>query len=77
MSLQIVWSDSGELCCISTDDSFFILKYNAENVARALENREEVTEDGIEDAFDVQGEIEEVVKTGIWVGDCFIYTNSG
>ena len=22
------------------------------------------------------GEIEEVVKTGLWVGDCFIYTNS-
>jgi hypothetical protein len=26
--------------------------------------------------FQVIGEIEEVVKTGIWVGDCFIYTNS-
>jgi coatomer subunit beta' len=24
----------------------------------------------------VLGEIEEVVKTGIWVGDCFIFTNS-
>jgi len=22
------------------------------------------------------GEIEEVVKTGLWIGDCFIYTNS-
>ncbi|KAK3749186.1 hypothetical protein QZH41_010375, partial [Actinostola sp. cb2023] len=73
---NIFWADSGELCCISTDDSFFILKYSADNVARALENREEITEDGIEDAFDVQGEIEEIVKTGVWVGDCFIYTNS-
>lgn len=28
--------------------------------------------------LDVQvvGEVEEVVKTGCWVGDCFIYTNS-
>ena len=25
----------------------------------------------------VVGEIEDVVKTGLWVGDCFIYTNSG
>ena len=25
----------------------------------------------------VCSEIEEIVKTGIWVGDCFIYTNSG
>jgi coatomer subunit beta' len=65
------------LCCISTDESFFILKYDADNVAKALETREGITEDGIEDAFDVQSEIEEIVKTGIWVGDCFIYTNSG
>lgn len=27
--------------------------------------------------FKVVGEIEDVVKTGLWVGDCFIYTNSG
>ena len=56
-------------------------------------NREGMTEDGVEDAFDVNSsnkiddfsfyvswkvihEIEDVVKTGIWVGDCFIYTNS-
>ena len=25
----------------------------------------------------VVGEIEDLVKTGLWVGDCFIYTNSG
>ena len=24
----------------------------------------------------VVGETEEIVKTGCWVGDCFIYTNS-
>lgn len=24
----------------------------------------------------VLGEISEVVKTGVWVGDCFIYTSS-
>ena len=35
-----------------------------------------MTEDGIEDAFDVLGEVTESVKTGLWVGDCFIYTNS-
>lgn len=26
--------------------------------------------------FQVQGEIQEIVKTGLWVGDCFIYTSS-
>lgn len=24
----------------------------------------------------VVGEVNETVKTGLWVGDCFIYTNS-
>ena len=51
---QIYWSDSGELCCIATEESFFILKYSAENVARAQETPEVMTEDGIEDAFDVR-----------------------
>lgn len=26
--------------------------------------------------FQALSEIPEIVKTGIWVGDCFIYTNS-
>lgn len=74
---NVFWSDSGELCCIATEDSFFILKYSQEAVSRALENRDDlVTEDGIEDAFEPLSQIEEIVKTGIWVGDCFIYTNS-
>lgn len=52
--MQIYWSDSGELCCIATDESFFILKYSTENVAKAQETPEVMTEDGIEDAFDVR-----------------------
>uniref|UniRef100_A0A8D2ZTZ4 Beta'-coat protein n=1 Tax=Scophthalmus maximus TaxID=52904 RepID=A0A8D2ZTZ4_SCOMX len=73
---HIFWSDSGELVCIATEESFFILRYMAEKVAASHENNEGVTEDGIEDAFEVQGEIQEIVKTGLWVGDCFIYTSS-
>ncbi|KAG2462301.1 COPB2 protein, partial [Polypterus senegalus] len=73
---HIFWSDSGELVCIATEESFFILKYLADKVASAQESNEGVTEDGIEDAFEVQGEIQEIVKTGLWVGDCFIYTSS-
>lgn len=45
-------------------------------MSESKENPDMVTEDGVEDAFDVAGEIQEVVKTGSWVGDCFIYTNS-
>ncbi|XP_052225697.1 coatomer subunit beta'-like isoform X7 [Dreissena polymorpha] len=76
MICSIYWSENGELVCISTEESFFILKYRQEAVDQAKNDKELVTEDGIEEAFDVVGEIEEVVKTGVWVGDCFIYTNS-
>ncbi|TNN31610.1 Coatomer subunit beta' [Liparis tanakae] len=52
---HIFWSDSGELVCIGTDESFFVLRYLPERVL---------------------GEVPGVVKTGVWVGDCFIYTSS-
>lgn len=29
----------------------------------------------VEYVFQVLGEVQESVKTGLWVGDCFIYTN--
>lgn len=51
--VQIFWSDSGELVCIATEESFFILKYLSEKVLAAQETHEGVTEDGIEDAFEV------------------------
>lgn len=53
VTLQIFWSDSGELVCIATEESFFILKYLSEKVLAAQETHEGVTEDGIEDAFEV------------------------
>ena len=33
-------------------------------------------EDGVESAFEVVTDIQESIRTGEWVGDCFIYTNS-
>ncbi|GAB6019298.1 Coatomer subunit beta' [Chamberlinius hualienensis] len=70
------WSESGELVSIATEESYFILKYNQEAVSKAKETNTGISEDGIDDAFDVLGEVHETVKTGVWVGDCFIYTNS-
>ena len=74
---NVYWSteNGAELVCISTEESYFILKYDADAVAAAKERGEEVSEDGVEEAFDVLGEVQECVKTGLWVGDCFIYTN--
>lgn len=46
-------SENGEIVCIATDESYFILKYNAESVVKARETKEDITEDGVETAFDV------------------------
>ncbi|KAM4566870.1 coatomer subunit beta'-like [Odontesthes bonariensis] len=73
---HIFWSDSGDLVCIATEESFFVLRYLPERVSAIQESKAEMTEDGIEDAFEVLGEVQELVKTGAWVGDCFIYTSS-
>ena len=61
---------------MAAEDSYYILQYKSEAVSEALSTNQGIDEDGIEAAFDVIGEIEESVKTGQWVGDCFIYTNS-
>ncbi|XP_037299736.1 coatomer subunit beta' isoform X1 [Manduca sexta] len=73
---HVFWSESGNLVCLATDDTYFVLRYNAAVATRARESNTGITEDGIEDAFEVVGEVNETVKTGLWVGDCFIYTNS-
>ncbi|KAI4464570.1 coatomer [Holotrichia oblita] len=71
----VYWSDNGKLVCLATEDSYYILGFDQDQVQRAREANE-VAEDGVEDAFNVLGEINETVRTGLWVGDCFIYTNA-
>ena len=46
------WADSG-LFAVVTEESYFILKYNAEEAQHCLATNEGVDEDGIESAFDV------------------------
>lgn len=68
---HVYWAENASLLALATADQYFILKYHADAVANASENAED-----IEDAFEMVAEMTEVVKTGLWVGDCFIYTNS-
>lgn len=78
VSNNVYWSEFGDLVCISSKDCFYILKYFPEIVAKGREvgTEEYVTEDGYEDALEVIADISENVKSGIWVCDCFVYTNS-
>jgi coatomer subunit beta' len=53
-----------------------IVSLQRDVVAAYLEGGKPVDEEGTEDAFELLHEVNERVRTGIWVGDCFIYNNS-
>jgi coatomer subunit beta' len=74
-SSQVYWSESGELVTLACEDTFYVLRFSKENYINGL-NAGEADEDGVESAFEVVTDVNESVRTGQWVGDCFIYTNS-
>lgn len=73
--INVYWSESGELVALACEDTCYVLSFHREEYIHAVQNGE-VEEDGVEAAFVVKAEINESVRTGEWVGDCFIYTNS-
>ncbi|KAJ8422656.1 hypothetical protein Cgig2_014425 [Carnegiea gigantea] len=73
---NLYWADSGDLVAIASDSSFYILKYNRDKVSYYVDGGRPIDEQGVEDAFELLHETNERVRTGIWVGDCFIYNNS-
>lgn len=66
------WSDSGELVAITAADSFYVLRYNKD----AVDEAEQVDEDGVEESFELLHEISDTVRSGEWLLDCFVYTSS-
>lgn len=72
---EIYWSESGELVTLACDDTFYVLRFNREAYVEAVQNGA-VEDDGVKSAFELVVDINETVRTGEWVGDCFIYTNS-
>ncbi|KAF1350802.1 coatomer beta [Delphinella strobiligena] len=72
---NVYWSESGELVTLACEDTFYVLRFSREAYVAALQAGE-VDEDGVEAAFEVITDINESVRTGQWVGDCFVYTNS-
>ncbi|KAJ3053855.1 Coatomer subunit beta' [Rhizophlyctis rosea] len=74
---NVYWSES-DLVAIACEDTTYVLKFDRVAYQQFLDARgtQEVGEEGIEEAFEFITEISETVKTGHWVGDCFIYTNT-
>ncbi|KAF8876230.1 coatomer protein [Mucidula mucida] len=72
---NVFWSGSGTLVAITAADSYYILKFNREAYESAVEEGAEITDEGVEEAFEVVADVPDSVKTAKWVEDCFIYTS--
>lgn len=72
---NVHWNETGELCCLVCDGSFFVLRFHRDAAQGALDAGGPLPEDGVEDAFDLVDEIDERVRQGAWIGDCFLFTN--
>ena len=73
---HVYWSDSGEYILLACEDSYFVLQVDHDAIADALASGEADPEDGIEEGFELIHEVAEKVRSGQWVGDCFLYTNN-
>ncbi|KAF8814145.1 hypothetical protein BYT27DRAFT_6340070 [Phlegmacium glaucopus] len=73
---NVFWSGTGSLVAITAEDSFYILRFDRDAYNPKLEEGAEITDEGVEEAFEVVADVSEGVKTAKWVGDCFIYTTS-
>ncbi|SJL02680.1 probable SEC27-coatomer complex beta subunit [Armillaria ostoyae] len=73
---NIYWSGTGSLVAITAADSFYILRFDRDAYNAKIEEGAEISDEGVEEAFEVVADVQEGVRTAKWVGDCFIYTTS-
>lgn len=53
------WSDSGELLAITTEENFYVLRFNRSAYMEAVASGTTDPNEGVEDAFDVVVDISE------------------
>ncbi|KAF9535194.1 coatomer protein [Crepidotus variabilis] len=73
---NVFWSGTGSLVAIASEDSFYILRFDRDAYTAQVDQGAEITDEGVEEAFEVIADIQESVKTAKWIGDCFIYTTA-
>lgn len=72
---DVFWNEAGDVVALACEESFYVLRYNKEVANAVFDGGEPVPEEGIEIAFELLYEVQDHVRTAVWVGDCFIYTN--
>ena len=53
------WSGTGSLVAITSDDSFYILRFDRDAYNEKVEAGAEVTDEGIEEAFDMVADVQD------------------
>lgn len=73
MPKAVYWNDAGDKVIIATREAFYHLTFNRDKMEETLSQGR--SEDGVDEAFVLEAEIQEVVRSGQWVGDCFLYVS--
>lgn len=73
---QVIWSGTGSLVCIASEESFYVLRFERDAFNSFVESGGDLGDEGVEDAFDVVAEVNESIQSAKWVGDCLVYTSS-
>lgn len=69
---DIIWNPTSNQLTITSTGNFYLLRYNAGRVKEALKANE-VSEEGVDEAFAIDAEIPETVVSGIWLKRCFFF----
>jgi coatomer subunit beta' len=72
---QIFWNESGDAVVLACADCYYILRYDAAVVSEAIGQGNINPDEGVNGSFELETTIQDRVRTGQWVGDCFLYTN--
>ena len=57
--MQVYWSSTGNLVAITSDDSFYILRYDRDAYDAKVQEGADLGDEGVEEAFDLIAEISE------------------
>ena len=72
----VYWNEAGDSLVLACADNYFVLHFDRDAVAVALANGTVNPEEGVDGSFELETTMSDVVRTGQWVGDCFLFTNS-
>ena len=75
--IHIFWNDCSDSLVLACSDSYYVLKFDRELVTNAIAAGNINAEEGVDGSFELEATLSDKVRTGQWVGDCFLFTDGG